>query len=266
MLITLLYHDVVDEGEELLSGFAGPIAARYKLSRTEFAAHLEAVAAAARRPPVTSPTSAVNGTGEIPWILSFDDGGSTALSRIAGALEDRSWRGLFFITTGRIGTPGFLDAGQIRELHDRGHVIGAHSENHPPRMSALEPDLIREEWRRSCSTLATLLNTPVEIASVPGGYYSRGVAEAAAQVGIRALFTSEPTARPDQVGDCKILGRYTIRRGTPASVAAAIAAGATVPRLTQALSWKTKKLAKVVAGRRFIDASHLILRTLAKSS
>ena len=74
------------------------------------------------------------------WLITFDDGGVSALQTTADLLEKYGWRGVFFVTTDRIGTPTFLNADHVRELHRRGHVIGSHSCSHPERMSCCGPE------------------------------------------------------------------------------------------------------------------------------
>ena len=71
--------------------------------------------------------------------LTFDDGGASALD-IAGMLERRGWRGHFFVTTSRIGEPGFVGPDAVRELAERGHDVGSHSHTHPTYMGNLDRD------------------------------------------------------------------------------------------------------------------------------
>src|SRR6266849_8169014 len=106
--IALLYHDVVNADEFDSSGFAGADASIYKLVRETFQNHLNAIAAA-------NPSA----------LLTFDDGGLSAYSQIVDELEERGWRGHFFIATNWIGKPGFLNSSQISELRSRGHIIGS---------------------------------------------------------------------------------------------------------------------------------------------
>lgn len=259
MPIILLYHDVVDPGRDDESGFPGAGAARYKMTRVEFGAHLDAIAGSGARPPVTLPEAVRAGPGGAGPLLTFDDGGSSAFTEIAGALEARGWRGHFFVTAGRVGTVGFVDAGQVRELDRRGHLIGTHSQTHPPRMSTLGPAALLAEWRESREALSEVLGRAVTTGSVPGGSYSRAVAEAAARAGVEYLFTSEPTARARRVGGCTVLGRYTLYRGTSPAEAGALAAGKAAPRLAQAVSWNVRKLAKALAGPGYDRARSAIL-------
>ena len=235
-----MYHDVVDTADD--SGFPGPHAALYKLPRLAFEKHLRAIRAAA---PDT--------------VLTFDDGGVSFHSTIGGMLEQHGWRGHLFVTTDWIGRPGFCDRAQIRELAARGHVIGSHSCSHPPRMSALPPEEIESEWRRSRDALEEITGSPVITGSVPGGYYSAAVGSAAARAGIRTLFTSEPTIRAVQLDGCLILGRYAIQRDDSASKAAALATGRWLPRAQQSVWWQMKKFAKRLGGDAYLKAQRRLL-------
>ena len=108
---------------------------------------------------------------------------------VADRLEARGWRGHCFVSTDAIGTRGFLTAAQIRELDARGHVIGSALRLAPGSFQCLRRSAhMREEWSRSRMVLEDLLGHEVEIASVPGGYYSRRVARSGARCRIaRAL-------------------------------------------------------------------------------
>jgi peptidoglycan/xylan/chitin deacetylase (PgdA/CDA1 family) len=258
--LSLEYHDVVLVlgGDPDATGFPGAAPASYKLTALEFEHHLEAIARAVPDGPT------VVGASPRPASLyiTFDDGGVSAVSCIAERLERWRWRGHFFVTAGMIGTRTFVSADHIRDLRRRGHVIGSHSMTHPTRMGACTLAQLEAEWRDSVSALADILGEPVVSASVPGGLYSRRVAETAAAAGIRALFTSKPTTRCEMVDDCLVLGRYTIRRWTPAETAAALAAGRWRPRASQWLVYRGLDAARWVAGDRYTALRQLIWQRL----
>lgn len=235
---TLLYHDVVEDGRWSSSGFDGGDAAIYKLARPAFEAHLDRLAAVGRAPDLARDVPASG------WMITFDDGGSSALDIIAPALERKGWRGHFFMTTGWLGAPGFLDAAGLRELAARGHVIGSHSAGHPLAMSSLSRGELSDEWSRSVASLADVLGAPPAVASIPGGAYSTVVAETAAEAGIRVLFTSEPTAEPWRVGNVVCCGRFTLWRGMSANAALGFAEGRGMGRFRQRIAWDTKKILK----------------------
>ncbi|HEY1771773.1 MAG TPA: polysaccharide deacetylase family protein [Gammaproteobacteria bacterium] len=245
-LISLLFHDVyVSDPAE--SGFGGEGAARYKLPLADFQLQLTKLAEVLRYPPVLV-TDRTWSVGPTPVAFTVDDGGVSYFAELAGQLEERGWRGHCFITTGWIGRHGFMSKQQLRELHGRGHVIGSHSVSHPARFSACGRTQMSREWSESLKTLQDILGAEVQSASVPGGYYSRQVAETAAEAGITTLFTSEPETRIQRVAGCRVLGRYAIRRGDGHDYPARLAAASASARHAAWLKWNAKKTLKVVLG------------------
>jgi peptidoglycan/xylan/chitin deacetylase (PgdA/CDA1 family) len=151
------------------------------------------------------------------------------------------------VVTGRIGTPGFLAADEVRELAGRGHAIVSHSHTHPTYMGRLTPAQVDEEWRVSRELLAELLGEPPPLASVPGGFLSRAVIDGAASAGYRVLLTSEPVVRLRFANRLLVLGRFTIWASTPPSRAGAYVRGAWGPRSRLWLEWNAKKLAQLAS-------------------
>jgi len=251
-IISLNYHDVITPGDPEPTGRVVPGAWRYNLEQSEFVRHLAAIAAGCVRTPVTVADIAKVRDNDRPVLFTFDDGGISAYRCIGDLLEKFGWRGNFFISTNEIGKPGFVGPKQICALRKRGHVIGSHSCSHPERMSQCSWAQLVEEWATSIRILSDILGEQVCFASVPGGYYSRRVAEAAALAGIKVLFNSEPVASCRYVDGCMVLGRYTVYRGTPASAVAAMAAGRKLPRLRQLVFWKCKELAKRIGGEAYL--------------
>ena len=256
----LLYHDVIDGVGWESSGFTGPGTTKYKLSRTEFEAHLAAIATVRDTPPATA-TELVNDKNEIfPFLLTFDDGGESGATCIAALLEKYGWRGHFFVTGGQISKKGFLNAEQIRWLRKNGHVIGSHSFSHPTRISHCSREQLTEEWSRSVKMLSDILGEQVDSASVPGGYYSERVGETAAAAGIRVLFNSEPTTQIKSVRGCLIVGRYNVFRGMTPGLSGDLVSSHPEARIRQWLYWNIKKIAKSVAGRHYLAARQVLLR------
>jgi hypothetical protein len=171
-----------------------------------------------------------------------------AYTYIAGLLESYNGCGHFLIPTNYIGTPRFLTAPQIRKLRRRGHVIGSYSCSPANRMAQCHRKILIEEWTGSAKIHSDLASEPVIGASVPGGQYSRKVAEAACFAGIKVLFTSEPVTQCYSVDECMALGRYSILGGMPVSVAAGQAGGRLAPRLKQSVFWNLKKVAQCLGG------------------
>ena len=255
----LEFHDVVALGAEDASGFAGPAALAYKVTPATFEHQLALIGelVGGLAPDMLGPWSA-----EGPSLLTFDDGGISALTEIAPRLESRGWRGHFFITTGSVGRRGFLAPAQLRELHERGHRLGSHSETHPLHMGRLPGERIAEEWRRSVDRLSTILGCPVWSASVPGGYFRPAVAAEAGRAGIRWLYTSEPTDRPIRMSDVEVLGRFVIRRTQPASFAAAAIEGRRHVIAGERLKWRAKMLLKGVLGDSYLNLRDILRKRM----
>lgn len=242
--ISLLYHDVVNKGEFDSSGFPGKYAASYKLERDDFEGHLKAIAKAIKSKPINA-LDLLEGTKiDYPLLLTFDDGGSSAYTYTAEILESFGWYGHFLIPVNYIGTSSFVNKDQILALRQREHLIGTHSYSHPENISCFNRSELLEEWGNSVEILSDILGEQVSIASVPRGYYSKKVAEAASFVGIKVLFTSEPITRCNYVENCLVLGRYAMRTWTSPEIAARLSTNQINPRLKQFIFWNFKKIAK----------------------
>lgn len=250
--VPLLFHDVyVRDPHE--SGFVSPAADRYKLSLEEFDAQLAGLA---------------HTEGGDGFLITVDDGGVSYFTVVADRLEGRGWLGHCFVTTSFIGARGFMNRSQLRELHARGHVIGSHSVTHPARFSALSCDEMRREWADSRRMLEDVLGAEMTTASVPGGYYSRQVAEAAAEAGIRLLFNSEPrrrraTARIPQTevrnATVDIVGRFTIRHGDPPDTGQRLVSPRPWARCRAWASWNAKGLVKPLLGDSYARIANWVI-------
>jgi peptidoglycan/xylan/chitin deacetylase (PgdA/CDA1 family) len=255
----LMYHDVVADDPDA-TGFVGPGAAQYKLPWATFVVHLDRIRQLVSEPPALMEDILTLDAAVPSWSLTFDDGG--ARSYEAGEeLARRSWRGHFYVTTDLIGEPGFLDPSAIAELRAMGHIIGSHSASHPPRITSLSDKELLDEWRTSVEALSDLLSEDIRTASVPGGYYAPRVAALASRAGISALFTSEPVRAPHTVGECLVIGRFSVKRNTSARDAAQAAAGRPMPWLRQYAGWNVRKPAKAIIGESYERVRRQLLAT-----
>ena len=212
-VLTLLYHEVVDDPTE--SGFQTPGALVYKHQTRDFLQNLDVIVRSGAR--ICTVDDIDFNSGGRCIMLTFDNGGKSAM-RVAGYLEERGWRGHFFITTNMIGASRFVSADDLRDLRRRGHVVGSHSHTHPPVFRCLSEAEMLREWQTSCHTLSAILQEPIATASVPGGDMNRMTADTAARTGIQRLFTSEMTLRPWKQAGVTCFGRVYPRRDTSLQV------------------------------------------------
>ncbi|MDN5205377.1 polysaccharide deacetylase family protein [Fulvivirgaceae bacterium BMA10] len=261
-ITSLLYHDVVTEGNFEESGFMGNGPNSYKLDETSFCDHLSKAAGNLKGQGEFFKTFLRNGQVESHDIqlITFDDGGVSFITRIAPLLEKELIQGVFFISTKFIGQKGFLNGDQIRSLAERGHIIGSHSHSHPERISALTYQQVLNEWKESKVILEEILGEEVNTASIPGGFFSNEVARSAQEAGYKVLFTSEPTNTCYYIGDCMITGRYSIKRGDSGNKAEQIVKGSAIFRIKQFLFWNLKKVVKKVLGDSYLSLRKKLIK------
>ncbi len=189
--VVLMYHRL---GEARLPD-REPQEEMYAVAPGTFEAHLELLARS--RCSVVSPAEIVAGLLEgaalppRPTLLTFDDGNATDHSHVLPALLRRRLRAVFFITPTRIGKPGFMSWGEVRELVRAGMTVGAHGLEHSALSALAEPELARQltETRR---ILEANLGEPTEAMSLPGGAGGRREVEAAQAAGFRIIMGSVP--------------------------------------------------------------------------
>ena len=190
--MTLMYHDIIETEN---SGFQNAAAQPYKVTAQLFEQHLEAL------------------SGHDDVFFTFDDGGSSFVSTAAPLLEKYGRRGVFFIATDYLDTPGFLTTKQVKELNDRGHKIGTHTHTHPENLSRLDEQTIEQEWDTSINILKAIIGEPITSASLPNGYGSKAIYNILQQKGICDIYTSEPNGDRRQSGTT-LHGRFVVKHNT----------------------------------------------------
>ncbi len=149
-----------------------------------------------------------NGLAPRPEI-TFDDGHISNFELAPQALESHAIKAHFFITVGWTGKrPGYMGWEHLRELHQAGHIIGAHGWTHTLLTHCNEKELYHE-LADARLMLEQKLSAPVTTMSLPGGRYNRRVLAACEQAGYTQIFTSIPRAEPEPPG--LTIGRLNIR-------------------------------------------------------
>lgn len=228
--LVLMYHDIVTSNDKT-SGFQNESAFQYKVLVTEFEKQIQSLA-------------------DKDVEFTFDDGGVSFITLAAPILEHNGKRGIFFISTDYIDTPGFLSEDQIRELESRGHIVGSHSCSHPHDISRLTPEEIAHEWNDSIKKLEDILGHKVTIASIPNGYISDNVVQNAANCGIKHLYSSSPTTSVKSRFGMNIIGRYVIHKDMTPEYVSQIATSKS-RRSKIHLRWLVLEMLKALLGRNY---------------
>jgi peptidoglycan/xylan/chitin deacetylase (PgdA/CDA1 family) len=135
-----------------------------------------------------------------PVLISVDDGYVDDVRTILPDLERWHMVATFFVITGRITEPGFLDASQIRELDRAGMDVGDHTAHHVD-LRLLTPSQLQAETAGSRKTLEAVLGHPVYFFAYPFGVFNDRVVHAVHDAGFTMAFTTaggttESTASP----------------------------------------------------------------------
>jgi peptidoglycan/xylan/chitin deacetylase (PgdA/CDA1 family) len=127
---------------------------------------------------------------EIPIIITFDDGN---ISDASVALPELSKRGLtatFFICSGRIGAPHYLDKLAITDLLAAGMKIGTHGKDHR-NWRGLDPATLDIEVGEARRKIEDACGTSVTQAAIPFGSYDRRVLNRLRQDPFECVYTSD---------------------------------------------------------------------------
>ena len=181
MKVVLMYHDVYHH-DNMESGFCRERDMLYKLDSQVFEDQVKSI----------SDYLKTKNLSKDSVVFSFDDGGKSFYTVIAPILEKYGYKGLFFISTKYIGADTFLSASQIRELNDRGHIIGSHAHTHE-HLYTLSEEQVHQEWKTSTRLLSEIINRPIEYASIPNGDLSDSGVRIMNKLGIKYIYTSIPT-------------------------------------------------------------------------
>jgi peptidoglycan/xylan/chitin deacetylase (PgdA/CDA1 family) len=122
--------------------------------------------------------------------ISFDDGNASDIERALPALRERGLRGTFFIVAGRLGTPHFLDEGDVRSLVAAGMEIGCHGMRHRA-WRGLDARTLHEELVDAKAILEAVACQPITCAACPFGSYDRRVLGTLRRSGYHRVYTSD---------------------------------------------------------------------------
>jgi peptidoglycan/xylan/chitin deacetylase (PgdA/CDA1 family) len=155
--------------------------------------------------------------------ITFDDGCETDLIAAAPVLREFGFHATFYVTSGFLGTPGYLTADQLRELDSLGFEIGCHSMTHP-YLSDLSAAELKREIADAKLQIEQIVGHPIEHFSCPGGRYDRRTLEVARRAGLRTVANSLFHANSAQTSRYE-LGRVAMLRDMPLEAFAATCRG-----------------------------------------
>lgn len=201
----LMYHELELPKRQLCQSDPGYV--RYIVPEADFRSQVKFLRESGL--PVRNVTQSFSADSD-GIVLTFDDGCETDLLTAAPILRDAGFNATFYVTTGFLGTRGYMLPGQVRELSDLGFEIGSHSVTHPylDELGAVD---LKRELADSKSQLEEMIGRKVDHFSCPGGRGSPQVVETAKQCGYLSVTTSR-VGRNTATSDRFSLARVAIMR------------------------------------------------------
>lgn len=133
-------------------------------------------------------------------MLHFDDGTKDHFQQVFPLLEADGAKGVFFISSAKIGSPGYLDIEQLKQLAAAGHDIECHGHSHR-RMDTMAPDELDRELANSAGLIREWTGRAPRILAPPGGYVSPGVIATGRRHGLTTVRTMRWNTNRIPLGD-----------------------------------------------------------------
>ncbi|MFD2570958.1 polysaccharide deacetylase family protein [Spirosoma soli] len=126
-----------------------------------------------------------------PIMLTFDDGDLDQYTVAMPELEKHGFKGTFFIMTvaiGRRGKQPYMDKTQIKDLADRGHVIGAHTWDHH-NVKKYQGEDWKIQIEEPKAKLEAITGKPIHYFAYPFGLWNKQALPELQKRGYLAAFT-----------------------------------------------------------------------------
>lgn len=99
--------------------------------------------------------------------ITFDDGWLSSFTNGEHLLEEFGYKGTFYINPGAVNTEGFMTTPMLKNLIEKGHQLGSHTEDHID-LTSYSPDSIIKQLDEANTALKALGITDVDFASPYG--------------------------------------------------------------------------------------------------
>ena len=121
--------------------------------------------------------------------ITFDDGYADAYDAAYPILKKYGFKATFYIITGLVGWPRYMNWDQIRALAAEGNAIGSHTVGHPDLRKVSAQELLRQVVA-SKAELEQRLGQQVRDFCYPAGFYNGAVVSAVREAGYTTAVTT----------------------------------------------------------------------------
>lgn len=182
--VALMYHALTGPGSPLDGQDL-----HYSVPMDRFDAHLRLLAA--HGGGGASARDWLSGARAGATVLTFDDGHLSNYSLALPRLLEHGASADFFVNPARVGSAGFADWAQLREMANQGMSIQSHGWDHR-YFTELSPSELREDLRRSRAAIEDAIGQPVRLLAPPGGRMPADLPAVAAEAGYTHVLNSQP--------------------------------------------------------------------------
>lgn len=142
--------------------------------------------------------------------ITFDDGLISDYSHALPVLAEYKLPGEFFVSTSKIGTPGYMDWNHLNAMRETGMSIQSHGHSHQDLQTLSEKEITRE-LEYSKHLLEDKLGSEVTLFAAPFGSWNSFVLNEALRIGYKALCTARSLPARSQSSK---LDRIVLHRNT----------------------------------------------------
>ncbi|MFN2439232.1 MAG: polysaccharide deacetylase family protein [Chitinophagaceae bacterium] len=139
-----------------------------------------------------------------PVMLTFDDTDKEQYTIGAAEMNKYGFKGVFFLMTISIGRPNYMTKEEIKNLSDRGHIIGAHTWDHH-RVTKYTDEDWDKQLSESSKKIEAITGKPVKYFAYPFGLWNQEAIPQLQKRGMQAAF--QLSAKRDSLQPL-----YTLRR------------------------------------------------------
>jgi peptidoglycan/xylan/chitin deacetylase (PgdA/CDA1 family) len=134
--------------------------------------------------------TARRGVADTPILITFDDGNASDALVALPELVQRGLKAMFFVCSGRIGAPHYLDRAAIADLVGAGMEIGTHGKDHRD-WRGLDEASLDAELGGARRQIEDVCGKAVTKAAIPFGSYDRKVLQRLRREGFDCVYTSD---------------------------------------------------------------------------
>jgi peptidoglycan/xylan/chitin deacetylase (PgdA/CDA1 family) len=129
-------------------------------------------------------------TADIPAFITFDDGNASDAVIALPELAKRGLKAAFFVCSGRIGAPHYLDGIALADLLAAGMEIGTHGKDHR-NWRGLDETTLDAELREARRRIEDVCGVAVTKAAIPFGSYDRRLLQRLRSEQFECVYTSD---------------------------------------------------------------------------